>query len=425
LSDAQGIPGVCMRPKRILRFEMADSPALDGPRACVPWTEDRPCVVVDSLARFKLALTVRPYDAILCINGMPRPDALGAMETAHAACPQVAFLFLTPQAADAWEGSLDRGGLPFPPIAGPVAPMEAKALREAHERLRRDQGNLRALLENSGDPMLSLDLDFRVMAYNSRASLLALKLTGHPLSHGCAFLEHLEEPRREIWRRIGDRIKAGESFRQEFTLQVQGRPLILDVVLSPVLDNGVLSGIAIAGRDLTQARESERRHREKENRDALEILHSRDRLEAEGIKNAAGMSGSLDLRILDRLRLLSEGDEGRTFQDLVCGFLEQSMEKVVGLGKFAEIRDFPSLAKAAHGLKGLSLNFGALAMTRKCDALQSAAEAGGKQAVVEALAGLKDALTDTRIAFSRLPGLDGREWMRAKPAPDMGGIDAG
>jgi HPt (histidine-containing phosphotransfer) domain-containing protein len=229
-----------MKPNRILRFEMPDSPLLDGRRNCGCKTDACGCMVVDSLVLFKMALTFKPYDAIFCIKGMALLHALEALEAAHTACPEVTFLYLTSQAAAAWDG--------FPG------------------------------------------------------------------------------------------------------------------------------------------------------------------------KEATALSKSLDLRILNRLRVFSKGDEAGLFQDLVCRFLEQSKEKLGGLNKSAGLRDFPSLAKAAHGLKGLSLNFGAFAMTRKCDALQSAAEAGEWPAVVEALAGLKDALTDTLIAFSTLPGLDGLETGIAAPA---------
>jgi HPt (histidine-containing phosphotransfer) domain-containing protein len=222
-----------MKPNRILRFEMPDSPVSGGPRNCGCRAYECECTVVDSLVLFKQALTLKPYDAIFCIKGMALLHALEAMEAAHAVRPEVTFLYLTSQAADAWGGP--------------------------------------------------------------------------------------------------------------------------------------------AG------------------------------------KEVSALSRSLDLRILDRLRIFSKGDEAGLFHDLVCSFLAQSKEKLGGLRKSAGLRDFPSLAKAAHGLKGLSLNFGALAMTRKCDALQSAAEAGEWPAVVEALAELSDALTDTRIAFSTLPGLDGRE----------------
>jgi CheY-like chemotaxis protein/HPt (histidine-containing phosphotransfer) domain-containing protein len=133
----------------------------------------------------------------------------------------------------------------------------------------------------------------------------------------------------------------------------------------------------------------------------------------------------LDLRILDRLRALSEGDEEGMFLDLVSSFLEQSVVKIGELGKMAASREFSSLAKAAHGLKGLSLNFGALAMTRTCDMLQSAAESKDGPTVLETLAQLKSAFGYTRIALSGLPGLGGQGWENTKPAlaPEKGGTD--
>lgn len=109
----------------------------------------------------------------------------------------------------------------------------------------------------------------------------------------------------------------------------------------------------------------------------------------------------LDLAILNRLRSLSEEGEDGFFPQLISDFLAQSSEKLGKLGECSGLGDFESMAKLAHGLKGLSLNFGALAMTRNCDALQSAAEARDASVVSEILARLETALADTRAALSK------------------------
>ncbi len=115
----------------------------------------------------------------------------------------------------------------------------------------------------------------------------------------------------------------------------------------------------------------------------------------------------LDLGILNRLRALSEDDGEALFRSLISAFLDQSAQKVEELAGFSDLRDFATVAKAAHVLKGLSLNFGALAMTRNCDALQSAAESGDAAALCEILAHLKKALADTRMALSLQNALGG------------------
>jgi CheY-like chemotaxis protein/HPt (histidine-containing phosphotransfer) domain-containing protein len=99
--------------------------------------------------------------------------------------------------------------------------------------------------------------------------------------------------------------------------------------------------------------------------------------EAAGGKAApsqGGDWGGMDLRILDRLRLLGGKESPSIFRDLVRDFLETIPEKGIAIRQLARTRGFRPLAFAAHGLKGLCLNFGALAMARECEALQLAAE---------------------------------------------------
>ncbi len=124
----------------------------------------------------------------------------------------------------------------------------------------------------------------------------------------------------------------------------------------------------------------------------------------------------LDQRILNRLRALSEDDEAGMFLELVSGFLEQSAEKSAELKRLLGAQDYPALGKAAHGLKGLSLNFGAAAMARKCDSLQSAAKIEDRQSALEILSGLDAALARTRVALSGLSGLGGQGWDISTPA---------
>ncbi len=128
----------------------------------------------------------------------------------------------------------------------------------------------------------------------------------------------------------------------------------------------------------------------------------------------------LDLRILDRLRLVSEDDEAGMFIELVSAFQEESLRKTSELGKLIADADFPALGKMAHGLKGLSLNFGALAMARECDALQQAAGAGDGRVASEMLTRLSLAYGRTRVALAKLSGSGGPDWNISTPAVTPG-----
>lgn len=135
--------------------------------------------------------------------------------------------------------------------------------------------------------------------------------------------------------------------------------------------------------------------------DAFHARESADALES-------GAAGDIDPGILDRLRLLSSGDVPGMFQELVSGYIEQSETKLEELHGHVEAEDSARIAGVAHGLKGLSLNFGALAMARECDTLQRHCEAGVEECR-PILKRLRETKGRTNRALSNLAGLTAPE----------------
>jgi HPt (histidine-containing phosphotransfer) domain-containing protein len=113
----------------------------------------------------------------------------------------------------------------------------------------------------------------------------------------------------------------------------------------------------------------------------------------------------LDLRIINRLRALSEGEQQDVFREMVSEFLGEAAAKTETLRELAQKRSFPDLAKSAHALKGLCLNFGAMAMARECDDLQRWAGSEEPDKIQSGLARLAVELESAREALSRHAGL--------------------
>jgi two-component system sensor histidine kinase/response regulator len=111
-----------------------------------------------------------------------------------------------------------------------------------------------------------------------------------------------------------------------------------------------------------------------ESRTARPTGRSGDAWSAGGMASQGADWDGIDIRILDRLRILGGKESPSIFRDLVRDFLEAIPQKGVAIRELARTRGFRPLAFAAHGLKGLCLNFGALSMARECEALQLAAE---------------------------------------------------
>jgi HPt (histidine-containing phosphotransfer) domain-containing protein len=129
----------------------------------------------------------------------------------------------------------------------------------------------------------------------------------------------------------------------------------------------------------------------------------------------------VDLRILDRLRDLGEKESPPVFRKLVQSFLESSAAKLAALRATALVPDFRALAFSAHGLKGMSLNFGALSMARQCEALQVAAEAERREDLPRLLEGLAAAEARTRVVLESMIGTGTPEAEAASSAPGARG----
>jgi len=88
-----------------------------------------------------------------------------------------------------------------------AAARETAALKAAEARIRRDRSNLFGLIENTTDAIWSMDLECNVIAFNSAASLMAMKMTGQPMCEGAGFLENLPPGLRPCWEAAAEKAR--------------------------------------------------------------------------------------------------------------------------------------------------------------------------------------------------------------------------
>jgi CheY-like chemotaxis protein len=156
---------------------------------------------------------------------------------------------------------------------------------------------------------------------------------------------------------------------------------------------------------------------------------ARDRASAGGFHAARsperpdGAGSGIDIRILDRLRLLGGRESPSVFRDLVLGFLDKGAEKIIAIRELALARELRPLAFAAHGFKGLCLNFGALAMARECGALQGAAEEGRQNDLPRILERLTAEGATTRTFLENMLGTGAADAGTPSAAPEEGNSD--
>lgn len=217
---------------------------------------------VESREEFETALATGLFHLVLADHSMPTYDGMEALHFTRRHHPLVPFVFLSGVMGEELAVlSLQNGAADYV-LKGNLARLvptvirsvqmaeEARALREAQERIRRDQANLRALIENTSDAIWSMDAEYRVVTFNSAASLLAMKLGGQPLSAGGDFLGTLSDQARSWWRIVGEKVLDGQRVIEEYVMTWKGNRYRLEVSLAPIMAESKPRGIAVFCRDL-------------------------------------------------------------------------------------------------------------------------------------------------------------------------------
>src|ERR1017187_10381640 len=108
------------------------------------------------------------------------------------------------------------------------------------EMRKQAEANLSALIESTDDLIWSVDLDFRLLTFNSALEKHMLATTGIRLATGMLPHEIALPERANLMPAMYERAQAEGSFRAEFAL-ANGRTLELS--LNPIVADGEFAGI--------------------------------------------------------------------------------------------------------------------------------------------------------------------------------------
>jgi CheY-like chemotaxis protein len=217
---------------------------------------------VDTREGFFSALATGLFHIVLADHRLPAFDGLDALDHVRRHHPWLPFVFLTGEPGEELAVASLQGGasdyllktnlarvMPAV-IRATEGAQDARRRDEAQERVRTDQANLRVLIESAADAIWSMDSDCRVVAFNSAASLLALKMGGEPLAPGSDMLGPLSEQGRAWWQDAVDKVRGGHRVVEEYIMTWKGNRYRLEVSLSPIVRDGHPKGIAVFCRDL-------------------------------------------------------------------------------------------------------------------------------------------------------------------------------
>jgi diguanylate cyclase (GGDEF)-like protein/PAS domain S-box-containing protein len=120
--------------------------------------------------------------------------------------------------------------------------------------LKYAEANLSALIENTQDLIWSVDLDYRLIAFNPALRQYILNNYGARLAEGMCFHEVLPLEQAELWPVFYERLLAEGPFQVEYS-RIDG--CIMELAFNPIAVDGDIMGISIIGMDITQRKKSE------------------------------------------------------------------------------------------------------------------------------------------------------------------------
>ena len=119
--------------------------------------------------------------------------------------------------------------------------------------------NLSALIESTDDLIWSVDLEDRLVAYNSAFQRNILKNFGSEIRLGLAPADFLPPERAAWWPPFYRRARENGPYRIEYP-HADGRTL--EMAFNPVVADGILIGISVFGKDISERKRAEEALRE-------------------------------------------------------------------------------------------------------------------------------------------------------------------
>ncbi|HBH03286.1 MAG: hypothetical protein A2W08_07805 [Candidatus Rokubacteria bacterium RBG_16_73_20] len=155
-------------------------------------------------------------------------------------------------------------------------------LAQLNRELRDSEANLSAVLENTRDPVWSIDRNYRLVTFNSNLSEFRARSGQSPPVRGMHVLDATTSERAEWLRPLYERALAGERFLAERQYVVGDRVLGYgELSFNPILGaDGAVLGVCVFGRDITA-----RKDLEKVQREAREAAEAASRAKSEFVAN--------------------------------------------------------------------------------------------------------------------------------------------
>ena len=221
-------------------------------------------------AGFMTALEEFCPSIILCDHSLPQFDSKEALAIARRNFPDIPFIMVTGTISEEYAIEMMKNGvddyilkdrMTRLPSAMMTSAQKRKADQEKKmlEREREfDRNNLKALINNTDDPMWSVNRSFNLIVANGAFDRMVQALTGQTVEKGkSVFPAGLNPVRLDTFRAYYERAFAGERFTvTEYSDLAGGR--WSEISFYPIHTGAIISGAACFSRDITQRKKDER-----------------------------------------------------------------------------------------------------------------------------------------------------------------------
>lgn len=150
-------------------------------------------------------------------------------------------------------------------------------MKQAEEELRRSEANLQAIFSNTSEGFILADTNGIIKSINEKATEYVLLNTYGKVAVGESIFDYVDVSRQENFKAVIANILAGKGINYDhFYTRKNAEDIWLNFDINPVLENGQIVGICIAGRDITERKKVEQQLKESEqfNRGILASLSS-------------------------------------------------------------------------------------------------------------------------------------------------------
>lgn len=134
-----------------------------------------------------------------------------------------------------------------------ISALDNSEVRQKQHLLLQNRENLLALIENTGEAVLSLDALGHITIVNKHYRSLFFTATGFELNEGTFYEEQLPKEKRALWKENFRKVLQGKTVSYREELKDENDDLLMyEILLYPVNDeSGLTTGVSFSGRNIT------------------------------------------------------------------------------------------------------------------------------------------------------------------------------